>query len=356
MGGGRCFPLAAAEARSLAAGRGAGAAGRPVDWLCPEVRLWGDAGRAAAAAAARRPCAALAHTQRAAWEGTRPLPLLPPAPSGWHGQAMRGEGGQRGPQLPRGQLGGGHASLARRPRRRPALTAAGARGAAGGGAAVTLAARPAANGRPGRTRTARGARVSLPPALSIKLPRPAQRSRASRSPRPAGIGRHRQPRGPCPGTVSGVGGGVAARLGRGAVPPGCRLSPRAAARTLTALGRAGWLCSRRSLLSGERAGGSAASPGTQPCHFHPERQLRAAGSHAGNRMPARRFRPPARPVPAPSAPRCPPPVRGERRSRRGRRLYLACRRGGWHWETPCFKIRAINTAPGMGAQPRAAAG
>lgn len=156
------------------------------------------------------------------------------------------------------------------PAQPPAPTGAGARGARGGGAGVTLAARPAANGRAGRTRAARGARVSPRHGLSI-----TRQSLARPRPAPA----------PSPGDEGG----------RPAVLP-CHRAPRC--HRAPAASSQGWGARGSPLWNG--------SPGASAPQFVPP-----APSLLG-------------PAPA-GCPRCglysrrPPPVGGERRSRRGRR-------------------------------------
>lgn len=197
------------------------------------------------------------------------------------------------------------------PTRPPAPTGAGARGARRGGASVMLAARPAANGRAGTTRAARGARVSRGTGCQ---------SPASRSPRPA-------PARPRPAEGARVLSAARAR----------RPSLRAGSAAALLL-----LCPRVRVRGSRRRSGTAPLR-PQPRSFRRQRQARAA-------------RPPRDARGAGSAPGALPRwgERGGAGVAAARRLYLSRRRGGWHWGTPCCKIRAINTAPGMGARPRAA--
>lgn len=102
------------------------------------------------------------------------------------------------------------------------------------------------------------------------------------------------------------------------------------------------LCPRVRVRGSRRRSGTAPLR-PQPRSFRRQRQARAA-------------RPPRDARGAGSAPGALPRwgERGGAGVAAARRLYLSRRRGGWHWGTPCCKIRAINTAPGMGVRPRAA--
>ncbi|XP_031956812.1 mid1-interacting protein 1 isoform X2 [Corvus moneduloides] len=199
------------------------------------------------------------------------------------------------------------------PARPPAPTGAGARGVRGGGAGVTLAARPAANGRAGRTRAARGARVS---------PRKGCQSPVSHSPRP-GAARGEGPQ-RCSVTVPLA--AIPARGGTGA---------RQRSVAAVALSQ-GW-------GARQPPPHCSGSPGDSAPQFLPPAPTRAARASRDARG-------------AGCAPGALPRrgARGGAGAAAARRLYLAWRRGGWHWGTPFCKIRAINTAPGMGARPRAA--
>lgn len=247
-------------------------------------------------------------------KAARRLPGLPPSPR--DGAARDG---RRGAAALGALLGGGNASLARcrhsaraLPARPPAPTGAGARGAQGGGAAVTLAARPAANGRAGRTRAARGARVSRGTGCQ---------SPTSHSPRPA------PPAAPPPARS-------AARCPCPSLPPVPGAAPAWGA-----------FCGRRCLVPGPGCEGVAAALEHLPHGLGSCRQRQASAA-----------RPPRDARGAGSAPGALPRwgPRGGAAMAAARRLYLAWRRGGWRWGTPCCKIRAINTAPGMGVRPRAA--
>lgn len=307
------FSIGCCRGSLIGRGRRSRAAGLPADWLGPEVRLWGDAGRPAAAAG--RPSAGLAHGQRRA----RSPP--PPPHSSPHLRAGTAE-----PRL----LGG----LAGRRRREPGPVPAGLRRPRRPPLRPALICRRGTRreGGPSRSPRARQPMGGLGERGQHAEPACPRRLFCQSTHGPAHPPSP-EPRLPLPRPVGGGGGGGGNRGGGGRrAPSGC--GPLA-------------LSPRRGGGGGERSSRS---------------RRRARGRRVGRYWGlggSRRVAPPARPVavPSPGAGRGAEPWRGGGGGWPHPAAFI-CRAGagGGTGGTPSFKIGAINTAPGMGAQPRATGG